>query len=468
MPKRLVAVVLLAFVVSTYASAEPASPPLPPDNQIIQMLATRVDKQRQATGIVIGIVEPAGNRIVTYGRMGINDNRRMDGDTVFDIGSVTKVVTALLLAEMAERGEVKLDDPVQKYLPAGRVKMPAFEGRQITLADLATHTSGLPLRPTNLSSSDLDNKYAGYTLDALYAFLSGYKLTRAPGSGYEYSNVGYGLIGPALATRGGKSWAELVRTRIAEPLGMRDTSVELSDAMKARLALGYNTDLTPAKHWDMAALESAGALRSTTNDLMKLLRAALGLAPSPLAPALQLTAKTRRPGGMQPANEIALGWNVYRVDGREIVWKNGNVGGFRTFVGYDAKARRGIVAFANAQTANGADDIALHLLDPSYHVDTHIPRTHTEIALSPKVLDQYVGRYRFTETDIITITREGDHLFCVLAGTPDKLPMFAESERDFFFKVADIQITFDAIVAGRATKATWHQGGQDQVGVRIE
>ncbi len=467
MPIHLIAAVLILFALTTDASAKPASPS-PPDDQIVQMLSTRVDLQRQATGIVIGIVQPSGNRIVTYGTMGLDDKRRMDGDTVFDIGSVTKVMTALLLADMAERGEVALNDPVQKYLPADRVTMPKFEDRAITFADLATHTSGLPLRPTNLSSSDPDNKYAGYTLDALYAFLSGYKLTRAPGSGYEYSNVGYGLMGHALAARAAMSWADLVRTRIAAPLGMRDTRLELTDQMKPRAATGYTADLAPAQHWDMGALESAGALHSSTNDLMKLLSAALGITKSPLAPALAAMTATRRPGGMEPATQIALAWNIYRDGPHEIAWKNGNVGGFRTFIGYDAKARRGVVAFANAQTATGTDDIGLHLLDPNIPVDLHIPRAHTEISLSMAELDQFVGRYKYSETDIITVTREGDQLFCLPQGSPDKLPMFAEGPRDFFMKVADIQITFDAIVAGHATKAIWHQGGQDQTGLRIE
>src|SRR5262249_22562692 len=161
-------------------------------------------------------------------------------------------------ADMAMYHEVALDDPVQKYLPPG-VTMPTFAGREISLADLATHTSGLPLRPANLSSKDPDNKYAGYTVADLFAFLSSYKLTRAPGSQYDYSNVGFGLIGAALSQRANKSWAELVTTRVTTPLGMSDTSVELTAGMAQRQARGYALDvatleLTPAKHWDMGAL----------------------------------------------------------------------------------------------------------------------------------------------------------------------------------------------------------------------
>jgi CubicO group peptidase (beta-lactamase class C family) len=216
----------------------------------------------------------------------------------------------------------------------------------------------------------------------------------------------------------------------------------------------------------MGALESAGALRSTARDLLKLLAAALDIKPSSLKPAFDLAIRTRRPGGMDPSTEIALGWNIFRNGTREIVWKNGNVGGFRTFIGFDRANKRGVVALANAQTATGADDIGLNLLDPTIPVDTHIPRVHKEIALEPAVLDRYVGRYRFSETDIVAITRQGDHLFCQV--DKDSLQLFAESERDFFLKVADIQMTFDTLVAGRATTLVWHQGGHDQIGQRID
>jgi CubicO group peptidase (beta-lactamase class C family) len=466
-----VSTILVTLCLTSIASADEAAVTTPADHDIAKLLSMRVDQQHYATGIVVGVVDASGTQVVAHGTLGLSDPRRVNADTVYDIGSITKIITSLLLADMVHRGELALDDPVMKYLPADRVTVPSFQGRAITLADLATHTSGLPLRPTNLRAPNVDNKYAGYTLSDLYAFLSGYKLSRAPGSQYEYSNVGYGLIGPALSQRSGKSWAELVRARITQPLGMADTGPDLSPAMQRRAAIGYTLDLTslsltPAQHWDMGALESAGALRSTARDLMKLLAAALDLKPSPLKPAFDLAIQTRRPGGMDPSTEIALGWNIFRNGAREIVWKNGNVGGFRTFIGFDRAHKRGVVALANAQTATGADDIGLNLLDPTIPVDTHIPRPHKEIALEPAVLDRYVGRYRFSETDLVSITRQGDHLFCQVGN--DNLQLFAESERDFFLKVADIQMTFDTLVAGRATKLVWHQGGHDQIGQRID
>src|SRR5688572_16480680 len=194
-PALVLVISMVAVLATTPARAAP-----PPDAELRRMLVTRVDVQRQATGIVLGIVTPTGRRVVTYGTRGVHDKRPVTADTVFDIGSITKLFTALLLADLVTRGQVTLDDPVARYLPEA-VRVPERNGRPITLVDLATHTSGLPLRPGNLVSNAADNKYAGYTTDLLYQYVADAPLTRDPGSAYEYSNVGYGLLGHAVARK---------------------------------------------------------------------------------------------------------------------------------------------------------------------------------------------------------------------------------------------------------------------------
>ena len=465
-PSRLAgAVSLFLFIaISTAAAAAPAS--RPSDAQLLQMLATRVDLQKQATGIVVGIAEPGGNRVLSYGTLGLNDKRPVTARTVFDVGSITKVLTALVLADMVERHEVALDAPVTKYLRD--IALPTQGGRQITLADLATHTSGLPLRPANLPSNDPADPYARYTRADLHAFLTTTTLAHVPGSTYDYSNVGYGLLGDALSVRANQAYGALVATRITDPLGMGDTRLVPSDDMAARAAMGYDGSLQPVPHWHMGALESAGGFRSTAADLLKLLDAFLGFRRTPLAPAMALTTGTRRPGGMSPATAIALAWNIYADNGREIVWKNGSVGGFRAFVGFDRKARTGIVGLANAQTGSGVDDIGLHYLDPSYPVDLEIPRAHTEVTLSHGVLDQFVGRYKFSPTDMLTVLRNGDRLSIVIAPGQPPIEIYAEGDGRFFLKVVNVQLTFTDLKNGHASKVVWHQSGQDQTGERIE
>jgi len=244
--------------------------------QIREILVRRVDQQKQATGIVVGVIEPSGRRLVTHGHLAKSDPREVDGDTIFEIGSVSKIFTSLLLADMVHRKEVALDDPADTYLPA-HVRMPERSGRSITLRDLSTHRSGLPPMPGNLFAKmarrkDPDGPHAGYSVDDLYQFLSSYSLTRDPGSEFEYSNLGAGLLGHLLGYRAGTDYESLVRHRITQPLGMPDTGITLSSSMKQRMATGHNAMLAPVANSDLPTpLAGARALRSSANAMLTLL-----------------------------------------------------------------------------------------------------------------------------------------------------------------------------------------------------
>lgn len=334
------------------------------DDEIRKILADRIDVQHQSIGIVVGVVGPEGRRVIAYGRLEQGDSRTLDGDTIFEIGSETKVFTSLLLADMVQRGEVALDDPVAKYLPA-TVKVPERNGRSITLIDLATHTSGLPRLPGNMAFKDINNPYADYTVEQLYQFLSSYQLTRDIGSQYLYSNLGGGLLGHALTRRAGMDYEALVRSRICDPLGMKSTRIALTTQMKERLAVGHNAGMKSVENWDFPTLAGAGALRSTINDQLNFLAANLGITKSPLAPAMAAMVKVRRPTGLDGV-QVALGWHVFTGNGKEIVWHNGGTGGYRSWMGYDAKARVGVALLSNAETVLGVDDIGHHLLDPTF------------------------------------------------------------------------------------------------------
>src|ERR1700691_2756108 len=155
------------FVTTILTAIGDAQPPaaslIPPDSEIRGILMQRVDEYHQSVGIVVGMTGPDGRKVVSYGALEKGDPRVLNGDTVFEIGSVTKVFTSLLLSDMVQRGQVALTDPVAKYLPAG-VRMPQRNGKQITLQDLATHTSGLPRIPANLKPMDSANPYADYSV----------------------------------------------------------------------------------------------------------------------------------------------------------------------------------------------------------------------------------------------------------------------------------------------------------------
>lgn len=461
----------LACAVLVTARVAGAQTPQPssvvPDAEIRKILADRIDAQRQSVGIVVGVIEPAGRRVVAYGSLAKGDTRPLNGDTIFEIGSITKVFTSLLLADAVERHEVALTDPVAKFLPA-KVKVPERGGHSITLQDLSTHTSGLPRLPTNLAPKDPANPYADYSAEDLYTFLSGYQLTRDIGAQYEYSNLGGGLLGHTLALQARTDYEALVRARITGPLGMASTAIALPPQMKSRLAVGHSATLQPVANWDLPTLAGAGALRSSTNDLLTFLAANLGYSPTPLAPAMANMLKVRRPTGAQGL-EIALGWHVLTAHGKEIVWHNGGTAGSRTFIGYDQKARVGVVVLSNAGTPAGPDDIGRHLLDAEFPLlaPQAAPKTRTEIAADPQLFDQYVGRYQLAPAAILTVTRDGSHLFAQLTGQP-RLEIFPESAKEFFLKAVDAQITFETDSQGKATALVLHQMGRDQRAKRIE
>src|SRR5580692_10625869 len=300
------------------------------NDKIREILVKRIDQQKQAVGIVVGVVEPDGRRVVAYGSLANGDPRTLDGDTIFEIGSISKVFTSLLLADMVNRKEVALDDPAAKYLPEN-VKMPERSGKSITLHDLSTHTSGLPRLPSNLKFKDPRNPYADYSVDDLYQFLSGYTLPRDPGSESEYSNLGGGLLGHLLAYRAGTNYESLIGTRITRPLSMPDTGITLSSSMKQRMATGHNAMLAPAATWDFPTLAGAGALRSSANDMLTFLGAFRGFKETPLAPAMKATLEVRRSLGKV---NIGLGWFIFQTDGREIAMHDGGTGGFCSWAGF--------------------------------------------------------------------------------------------------------------------------------------
>lgn len=341
----------------------------PADEEIRKILIERIDVARQSVGIVVGVIDESGRRVVSYGSLAQDDKRPLNGDTVFEIGSITKVFTSLLLADMVQHHEVELTDRIARYLPY-EMNVPERNGRAITLLDLATHTSGLPRMPSNFVPKDPASPYADYNQELLRQFLSGYALSRDIGAQYEYSNIGAGILGFALGRKAGMDYEALVRDRITGPrvLDMPDTRLVLTDSMKGRLATGHNGLLWPVANWDFPPATStfagAGGLRSTVNDLLKFLAANLGLTKTPLAPAMAATIANPRPAG-RPKMTIGLAWHILTNNDRQIVWHNGGTGGYRTFIGFDLKARVGVVVLSNTNTQSGVDDIGMHLIDPS-------------------------------------------------------------------------------------------------------
>ena len=432
----------------------------PNTDSVTAIVRERVASKR-AVGIVVASLEKG--KPAKYYVAGVSGSAvPLNSNTVFEIGSVTKVFTTALLAEMVQRGEVRLDDPISKYLPS-TVRVPSRNGRQITLLDLATQTSGLPRLPSNLSLNNVVNPYADYTVRELYAFLSSYELTRDVGAKFEYSNLGMGLLGHVLALRAGKPYEQLIIERILRPLRMSDTRITLTPSMRSRLAPGHNEVDTVVANWDLPTLAGAGALRSTARDMVKFLSANLDSSLGPVSRALAAGHVPLRETG-QPEMKIGLGWIASSEFGNSLVWHNGQTGGYHSFIGFDRSKGRGVVILANS--SKNIDDIGLHLLDARFPL-TAPPKVRKEIQINPTLLDAYVGVYELAPAFRLTVTKEGDALFGQATGQ-GKIQLFPETETEFFLKLVDAQITFVKDAAGKANEIVLHQGGANIPGKRVQ
>ncbi|MBT1157581.1 serine hydrolase [Aminobacter anthyllidis] len=447
------------FTVTT-ASASNASNPFPADSEIRKILAERIDLRGESVGIVVGTIGPQGRSIVAHGKFGANDPRPVDGNTLYEIGSITKVFTGLLLAEMAASGEVGLDDPLANYMPEG-VTVPERAGKVITLADLATHRSSLPSLPDDLIPPDTLNPYATYTTEQLYRFLSRYQLPRDIGADFEYSNTGFGLLGQALARRAGVDYETLVSQRITAQLGMSSTAITLSPELAKRMATGHNSDLQPVPNWDLPAFAGAGALRSSTNDLLNFLAMALSTEKSPLTDAVAAASVKRRPVNYD--TQIGLAWMVTESSSGDIVWHSGGTGGFTTFIGFHPASKTGVVVLANSDA--GVNDIGMHLLNRDIPLTEPKPKP-VEAVIDPKLLDGYTGRYQLAPEMVFDITRDGDKLFAQLTGQP-KFRLFPEGGHRFFYKDVEAAITFVPADTRPSPSLTLHQFGNDVSAPRL-
>ncbi len=449
-----IAVALLVCSATTVAQQPGASPAVAavtmPRDSLQRIVSERVQGGR-STGLIVGVLTPTGARyVVTAGNE--RKGKPLDIHSIFEIGSITKVFTGILLAEMVNRGEVQPRQRVTDLLPPG-TKVPSRGGREITLLDLSTQTSGLPRLPSNLKPQDPTNPYADYSVAQLYEFLSGYELPRDPGAQYEYSNLGVGLLGHALALRAGKSYEELVRERILGPLGMTRTGIALNAEMRAHLSEGHDRAGQVVPLWDLPTLAGAGALRSSLDDMMRFVSAVLDPPDNAIGRAIALSQETRF--NVNQALALGLNWHRSVVDGDTMVWHNGGTAGFRTFAGVNPRTRTAVVLLGNSGQDN--DDISRHILIRNFPLATFVARK--EITISTDALRAYEGTYRLAPQFALNVRLEGGSLIVQATDQP-KFRLFAEAPDKFFLKDVEAQLEFGRDASGEVTSVTLVQGGR--------
>ena len=393
--------------------------------------------------LVIAAVDHGNAEVAAYGKL--DNGSAPDASTVFEIGSITKTFTATLLAEAVQSGKVMLDEPVAKLLPDFTI--PSRDGKEITLADIATQHSGLPRMPDNFAPADPNNPYADYDTTRLKAFLAGYTLPRDPGAQYEYSNLAFGLLGYALASSAHTDYGTLVREKIFDPLGMSESGTAFTAQMRAHLAPGHDALGKPVANWDMGALAGAGAIRSTGNDMLRYLKANMGINKTPLNAAMTLAHAPRLDS--LPHMRIGLAW---MTTDKGIVWHNGMTGGYASFIGFTADGTRGVVVLTNAMIS--VDDLGFAALDDSAPLAPAVK----SIALDDADLAQYEGSYKLADNFILRVFRDGHQLYAQATGQ-GPFPIFASAPNEFFAHVGGIAITFTRDAKGAVSGLVLHQGG---------
>lgn len=312
-------------------------------------------------GITVGVVEAGQRQIFSYGTA--------KADSVYEIGSISKTFTGLILAQMVEAGLVHLDTPVRELLPPGTVAKPAA-GREITLLDLSDQHSGLPRMPDNFHPADPNNPYADYNAKLLYEFVAKQGVALPENAAFGYSNVGVGLLGQALANRAGLPYPELLRRQVTGPLGMQNTAIALTPAMRAHLIAGYDAEHHPAANWDLDALAGAGGIRSTAADMLTYLEAQLhpdrlsaAVAGTPQGKTLPraLAASHMPHATVSPGMQIALNW--FLIDASKTYWHNGGTGGYSSIALFNPEKDFAVIVLANTSPGPGSitDQLGYHI-----------------------------------------------------------------------------------------------------------
>jgi CubicO group peptidase (beta-lactamase class C family) len=455
-PYRLLRALLLASLGAGHA----VQAALPTNAEAEAILKTHLIDTKLLKGAAAALVDANGIRVVAVGesRAGV----ALKPDDLFEIGSVTKTFTGLLLAIADEKGEAKLDDPVEKFLPDG-LSLRDAKGEPIRMADLATHRSGLPRLAPNMRPANQRDPYADYTEAQLLEFVKGFTATSARDVKFEYSNIGFGLLGYAL-TRAARaeSFDALLAMRIFAPLGMA-SSTSLPDRFAARMTQPHDSAGRPTPAWHLApAHAAAGAIRSTAGDIGRYVELMAGAKSLPLSAAAKL-ATTPRAASANPNNPIGLAWVRVPFNERVLSNHDGATFGSSASLFVDREKKEGVFLVVNGSAR--LFDVALHLLDRRHVVQMR--KFPAVVSVPAATLATYAGDYRLNEKMVVTVRLRDDKLTAQATGQGE-FEIFAESQTRFFARVAPIVVTFGEVKEGKAGQFVLEQGGATVVAKRVQ
>ena len=396
------------------------------NNDLRAALEQRFKGDRTGACIAAAVIEN-GTTASAYVCADAKSDRPFDGHTAFEIGSVSKTMTAALLAEFIGRGEIALDDPLVTLLPPGTI-VPSFNGSQITIGNTVTHTSGLPSFPWRMTN--IENPYARLTEADLLGTLAATQLTRAPGSQWEYSNFAMMVVSYALAKRSGTDFETLLRERLLSPLGMSDTYIAKRPP-NVRVAQGHLSNAMPARPWNFHVdMAGVGGVRATLPDMVRYLEGQLGTRESQITPAL---ARTQQQVASVGGHTVGMNWEILSdaniVNGHTIIMHPGGTGGYSSFVAFDRAAKRAVVLLSDTALTDlgGLRMLGLYLFDPSQPAGA--PRTAATADV--KLIDALAGRYRLQNGLSVELRHKGNAL-TIQADAQPEFEMGYDSAGDFY------------------------------------
>ena len=410
--------------------------------------------------IVVGLIFPGGTRFLKSGTFREGDTRAVNDRTVYETANVTEVFTGLATAIAVGNGLFSWQDAIEDIL-GSKWKIPAYEGKRITLQHLAQHASGLPALPENFQPATRYNPLSEYSRDDLAKFLAAYSLSAAPGSTQQHSMIGMALLGYAVEAKSGMAFEAFLQREIFEPIGMPSTSITLNEIQRFHYARGHvGEDQTPL--WSAPAFEGSSGVRSNVRDLLRFVGANLGLEETPLAGVLAQSQE--RTANLNEDNvEFGKNWFIAEGGSGALYFRSGNTAGHASFIGFNKDRRIGVVALSNS--AARVDNLGFHLLDPE-----HIPLTPSRklFDVSARHLAAYTGAFFMLPNGRqLLITKYADKLYAQIdrLNRHQVLPV----ERDvFYYPYLRSNLNFLRDKAGTVEKITFIIEGEEVEAKRVK
>ena len=438
-----------------------AEEPFKHEQKIGELVKPYLD-HKKVNAVSIGVISDGQVWKKSFGTLDAEGDRVPGDKTLYEIGSISKVFTSLLLAEAVESGELKLDDPIDSVMTELVKKNPQV-GHSMTFLHLSHHVSGLPVMPSNIAPADATNPFLGYDRALLTEYMQNVQPERKPGKGYEYSNLAVGLLGDLLSRKAGVSYEELLQQKLTGPLKLSDTVLTLSKDQQARFAPPHNAALLPDKAWDFDALAGCGAIRSTVDDMLLFAKSTLNPPEGPLGKAIDLAWKQHKPA-QDGQFAMGLGWMIAK-DG-STRWHNGQTGGYHAMLLVNRDAKCATVLLCNTAEMQ-IDALAEQIIQVIMGLDVSPKVFEDEFQVDPKVAQRLEGKYQLAPGFVLTVQVKEGRMMAQLTGQ-QFLALIPQSETEWKYAAVDATLKFELPEKGNSPKVTLFQNGREMPSPRLE